>query len=583
MEQKKKNTHKFRDPKAKLRAAIASLEQFTKLNASEPIPHIYHHPNKCSGLKKVIALASCFISSTFSEKVRKENASKCDKIEGEVRNAIDDVKRYHPLLSRKKSTEARALAARAIKAINHFNKMVESVEEKSTSWHKRLQRYLIKRSRLSLVNGHKVTLPPVQLSEKTPEENSSIPEKVASIIEHNPLSHPISDREVDAFRMKAISLIQNQKNLFPSIADALNSVRESPIFTTISSDATPGSVPASSVICLQQTISPFPGETIILRGAFKRNPSALSPSTPIPESFELSMQSVQTGFPDPSLYTGWTLADALIPPLPHRPEQLNILPQILKKRVEITTALIEKGPSLSRAKELLKLKREAAHENKGIFLSLHKKLCLAIISAAPGHLVSEDLGNFVLNFFTWLEKQAHPFDQLTQIYCELNYSFITKPFQTLQRTWIEQTDRNLFSDNPARSYSSALEILQKTWEEAKISLVKQKDYPKEVENFLIPMGRIFGVTSHNIILQYTSEMMEFSPPELSEFERKLQIAAFKQQQTFLEELEGDNPKNPFGQMEESLQENIVLFNSKGNPHPIVTELERYYKGRFLHK
>ncbi|MFQ5729817.1 MAG: hypothetical protein ACE5GN_05610, partial [Waddliaceae bacterium] len=435
-----KHSHHFRDPNARLSSALDTLEKFTTRNAKGPIPHIYRYTKDQTLFKKIMSFTKNYVAATFSEKVRKKNELERNKAEEEVWNAIDDVKRYHPLICKKNSSKEKILASRAIATIQNFNRAIESAEQQSSCWHKRLLLFLIKRSRLSFAKTRKV------------EISSPSSDKITTFVEKNNFKKSLTERETDAFRMKGISLIQNHGILFPSIKEILSSLRESPIYTTPPQDA----MPASSILCLEQTLSPFPGETIIIRGAFKREANEITPSTPIPDSFELTTQSIQTGFPYPSQHTGWTLAEPLIAPPPHRLEELKSLPPLIGKKENAARALSEKTPLLAKAKEGLKRKLEAMKSHKKEFLLLHRKLCLGILLSAPRDLITNDDENTITRYFKWLSDQS----QIARGYHELNQRFIIRPFEALSLAWTKQTNKELLCNDPKRSYAAAKEILR---------------------------------------------------------------------------------------------------------------------------
>jgi hypothetical protein len=148
MEKNIKRSHHFRDPNAKLSSALDILEKFTSQNAKEPIPHVYSYSKNQTLLKQIISFAKCCVAAAFSKKVRKKNELERNKAEEEIWNAIDNIKRYHPLVCKKKSSKENVLASRAIATIQNFNRVMESVEHQSPTWRKRLLRFLRKRARL---------------------------------------------------------------------------------------------------------------------------------------------------------------------------------------------------------------------------------------------------------------------------------------------------------------------------------------------------------------------------------------------------------------------------------------------------
>lgn len=284
----------------------------------------------------------------------------------------------------------------------------------------------------------------------SPSITPFISEKLNFPIDQEDTTPQITNREADAFRMKAISLMNNNEVHFPSIAEAMNILRESPIYFTVSQDEAEGRVSASSIISLQQTLTPFPGETIILKGSFKRDPQSLTISTPITNSFQLSSASKQTGFPYPIQHTGWALANCLIPKEPHRLENLKEVREILTKKSTVAESLLKKEEFHEKAKQLLKLKEEASLKHQRTLLSLHKSLCQAFLSAAPKSVLPEGAGKVILSYFHWLEDHPSPLAQMAKDYHSINLWFTTKPFLELKQAWVEQKNTQLFSKNPKK-------------------------------------------------------------------------------------------------------------------------------------
>lgn len=129
------------------------------------------------------------------------------------------------------------------------------------SWHSRFLKFFKKNS---LLNSHIVHI-----------ETKSFHSEMATRLG----SQKITEREIDAFRMKAITLIKNHDVTFPSVAEALKTIKNTPIYATYEHEN-------EAIVILEQRLSPFPGETIILKGSFKRDPKSLVSTIPI--NFELT-------------------------------------------------------------------------------------------------------------------------------------------------------------------------------------------------------------------------------------------------------------------------------------------------------
>src|ERR1700733_8975472 len=403
-------------------------------------------------------------------------------------------------------------------------------------WHKRLVNFVSKRASLS--KKFEVSL--LKVGHKQGKETSFFSEKIPTFVENN----GPSQRESDVFRMKAITLIQNQAPLFPSIKKALASLKESPIYAinSVASNTKSTSLMANSVITLEQKLTPFPGETIVLKGAFIRSSNSLTPTIPIPESFELSMKSEQTGFPHPSQYTGWSLSDALMPIQPHCQKQIRAISDLLKKQQTISAELLQ-GSLSAKAKKLLWRKEACVNDNQQEFLGLQEKLSTTLLKAA-----SRETNNLnpqiITKFFAWLRGQSSIYSLLSNTYSLMNDNFVLLPFKKLFKVWIDQyCDPQ--SIGRKITFLEARQILEAARKDVVETLVNDQDQPQPILEYILTTGKLIGASSDRIILQHLSEIMEFPPPFLTSFEKKLQVAAYKQLASFVSELSNDSKEFSF--------------------------------------
>ncbi len=513
-----------RDPKAKLTAALDTLETYTKENNPKPIQN-------ASSIRQMIGFAQTLVS--------------VDRIKPHtVIRAIEDVKRYHPIINGSISEESQKLSERALDSIHRFNQLSKT----PTKWFQKLFRFFFKKKKIKKT---------IHLN--TPSQHKKA-EQVSIVV-----AQALLKQEEDAFRMKAISLIRKKGILFPSIEDALKAIRETPIYTT-----TP--ISASSILMLSQTLTPFPGETVILKGSFKRTPKGPLPSTPISDSFELSTKSVQTGFPYPSQHTGWALADALIPMHPHRVEELPQLNELFIKKEEISNAFSDQKPLKKHAHALIQSKEKAVQEQSKEFFNLHRQLFCSILTAAPKHLVSSNASSSVTAFYNWISKHPSPYRECSQWWYQFNQLYLTTPFEALQEAWIEQKNLKLLSEDPERSFSTAKHILH----DALMKQAPPDNTPQPVKELFLCMKPIIGLSAQNLFLQYTSEIIEFTPPQLSDFEKTLQSLALTQLEEYIKELESPLSKHPLQTMQDVLNNEIECINSKERHHLLVDKLEHYY-------
>jgi hypothetical protein len=231
----------------RLVAALETLENFTRKNSEEPVPHVYHQDVPDGGtFQKILGLGQCFIKAALSEKTRQTHDKKRLNEESQVLHALNEVRRFHPLIDQN-------LAERLTQAIQQYNDIVERAKTTPISWEGRILKFLYQKSRLSLSRTHSFELK---------IEPSTVCNKINS-----QLANKATTREIDAFRTKAISLLKDS-GAFSSVAAILQSVRNAPIDT----------VSEASTITLEQKLS----ETVTIRGVFQRIPGG---SRPIPNSF----------------------------------------------------------------------------------------------------------------------------------------------------------------------------------------------------------------------------------------------------------------------------------------------------------
>lgn len=132
-------------------------------------------------------------------------------------------------------------------------------------------------------------------------QNPPIPEvKLKNILKKSRFESNFEVQEADAFRMKAISLLQPHK-FYSTIQEKISSLQLAPLFTQEDNE--------KNQITLSQVLLPFPGERIELKGTFQRNDNR---TIPVANSFQLHRISNVTGFPHPAQHAGWAFSDAFI-------------------------------------------------------------------------------------------------------------------------------------------------------------------------------------------------------------------------------------------------------------------------------
>lgn len=553
----------LRDPKTKLATALDILEKYHASSGASKLLNGLRK-TKTSQAKEIVRFAFQWVTSHFSSEARCHQ----ELLEKTLQNALDEVKRYHPVVCSAPSKESQKLIERALSAIQKYNQLIDAAKSSGSRWDKRLLRFFINKNAPSLKRKNRIVLQTAP-SSKQLRFLSSFPR----MLHGEKTGEPLLKQEEDAFRMKAISLIQKHKIAFPSIEETLKAIQQSPI---ISQKET------ASVIALEQTMYPFPGEILILKGAFKRQLGSLVSSTPIPERFELSLESSQTGFPCPSQW-GWSLSDEWIPPEPHHPEAISLLCELLQRKKQIIQKIKNSTIMKQRAYQLFVTKKETAEKHRKTFLTLHKQLWLALLTAAPASEISKEAVHQISPFFSWLETHPHLYLELVSTYQLLNRICFSLPFKALHQSWLEQADAELFSDNKEICLKAAKKILKKGWKNGQERLeenLESEGEKKEIKKrFLLSIIPVLTAPSQEVFLHYFSETIDFCPSPLSIFAKKLQSLAFFQQEGFFKALEKEQSgtEDSFKSMEENLffaalhfQHNHPVF------HHLVERLEKYY-------
>lgn len=268
-----------------------------------------------------------------------------------------------------------------------------------------------------------------------------------------------SKQELDAFRMKAITLLKHHDVRFTSLAEQLHMMREVPI-VTLDNPAL-----AERIIAMQQTISPFPGETIELKGSFMRDLQSRCHSIPIPESFHISAYSQQTGFPHPSQHHGWALSPMLLP----EGHALS------GKMQEIANELMPKGVLNIKAKEMLKIKQQCFQMHLHDFLELHQQLNNGLLKAAK--LDKIDGKELLDRFFANLKKENNPYMRMSMTHWQIVlHSFEKARSTNLPLSLLQQDYASLMED----CYQKILKTNRKLLEQ--LALKQLQEFIFELEN-----------------------------------------------------------------------------------------------------
>jgi len=463
-----------------------------------------------------------------------------------MHQALDDLERFHSIVLQKSTTESQELALETARICKKI-----SEESNQPDLNRRLKRLLKKKSSSLLYQPLLDIIPQIN-------KNLCCPESLKDE----------KGRITDIFRMKAITLINSRSGLFPSTDHTFETIRKAPIYSIHSSKDLTEEI---SLLTLEQTFSPFPGETVIVRGLFKCG---------LPESFALTTQSVQTGFPYPSQHDGWTLSNSFIPQSLLRPEYCHELSLFLEKKEAVAENFLNKTPLFDKSRAIWQIKLDCSQQHKTEFISLHKMLAQAIIALAPKEFVPDDHVEVISSYFYSLETQKSPFITLANLYQHINAYYIEEPYTFLLNCWSNQTNEELFSECQKKRSKAATQIISNRVDEACLAI---HDIEKSacVKAYIKLFGNIIGKSAIGIHLQYFSEILESAPPQLNNFQKRLQTAALMQQEAFFYELEHSSLTFPFSLLKKSIEEQISLFSMPEKLHPFCSKIEKYYVNRYL--
>lgn len=370
---------KKKDSTNEIQAAIEILEAFSRGRESK---------SSLSLLKKTIAFAKDIFTISTDSQIR-------------VQRALDTLKSNASLIQEmeKGSTPQKNLASSAYAAIDRFNALGQQLKKRPLPWRRWMEQLHVEIPRDNISN------PKIELSHKfhfiEPEKAQYRPSLfIDPSLTKNDLQP--SPFELDAFRMKAITLLKHQEIRFTSLTDELKLIREVPI--VVQESPSLSQTFKESIIAMQQTLSTLPGETIELKGSFKRYPQSNCHSVPIPESFRIKTEIHQTGFPHPSQRNGWSVSPLLLPSegIAH------------EMRIHIAKELQPHGKWNQQAKETLKLKKLAFEANLDEFVMLHRRLNQKMLNN-----IYQDCQSILDTFYEVLSKNPHPYQYLSDIHQQI--------------------------------------------------------------------------------------------------------------------------------------------------------------------
>lgn len=591
-------TRQPHDPTEDIKKAVEKLSAFNMQNETASV----------GSLQKTIDFMRDFLSAKFSDKSRDVQNKEREKNEFEILNAIDIIKSNYLLLEKlqKGSPQQQKLAASVLAVIERYNTIIDDAQVKPSSFAARIAAFFAEKNGSTMTkNLAKIHFPlhtfihrdftdkekgaeiEPTLKKYSPAMNS--PFIVASskkisylsqvVVQLTPLPiHEVphlSKQGIELFYMKVIALVEKHGIL--SNTEARHAVRMAHLHTTINPESN-----ACTVTCM---LTPFPGQSIVVKGSFEKSPRSTEYTIPNAKSFQLTFTSTQTGFPHPSQHTGWALTD-LVPNYPHQLDELPLLKPLYELKQKFAHELLSNEPLIEKSRQRLRLKKQAFEKNKEQMISLHKQVCQSLIAAAPKDLIPLDTNEVVDQFFARLGRIQNSYDYLAETYHIINASFVMRPQERLKQAWIErgQTD---FAAQVIMNNEMA-HVMDELHHQSQLTA---SDLEKCTIDFILKIGQILGKSSQNILLQQMSESMNFAPPMLNDFELKIQTIVYKQLKGFLYQSSQSSIEEIEEKLLSQLEADIAVltsdsFKSLEETDPeaqIVKELEAYYNTRYYTK
>lgn len=537
----------FQDPTDALQAAIEELSLFTQPEVSRLEVGADGHliAAQETPLEKVVGLARCYLGQFLFDQARQKQKKKLQQIKQALLKARDIVQSHSALIEKlEQGNEAqRKLATYALKAIQRYNTVVEqdysSLSDIYTIYNYERKRLLldqeIKGQRIELARTVSIKYeshPDANPAHKMLKELSAaltlgaVKKQYATI---NSTHKKSTQFMVDTFRMKSIRMLQTHfmQTSSLSFADVLQLMKQTPIEVEEKSE--------EGILTMKQLLEVEPGSMILLTGDFKRHADAKFMTMPILDSFRLSSQIIHSGFPYPSQHIGWALADKWVEAFPLRTDQTPLFQQIEQKRKQLAHRLLFDQPTVQKMRRHYRMKREVFDQNRTLFLSFHRQLQEALRQSAGLNDEHDDIQTILDAFYQEAHEAPSAFDIVVQTQQQLSDLFFKQPLQVLEEDWLECRLPLLRSGSTQNRFKIACQQLTQQQQ----MVCEQLDLSQPRQAFINLQGPLLGKAFQAIALQYQSEKMGFAPPVLSSFERQLQICAFHQLSTFIQECEED--------------------------------------------
>lgn len=565
-----KSFSKLTPPTAQLLDAIEKLEAY--INRPED-------PSRRARLSETFAKLRSLFSGKETHHSKPEKSRYRLPSDQEMNAAIEIVNRSRLLIEtlHRGTEEEKKLA----ESLNH------TIAKYNTGCDLRIKKLLEKQPLLTRLrqNGSEAptkiaVVPKISVSRHYPGEKESqsslLPDAARAV---SAASILVPRQSAELFHMKVLALLERYG--IASNHEARTIIKNSPIRIELANDP--------STCTLIQTLALFPGQTVIVKGSSSLDPKTSTIKKLFPETFSLTLESTQTGFPDPSQRCGWTVAGQLIPFSPQRIDLLLKTAPLFHKKLSAIAGLQPQGDLLKRAKSLIAARKQTFNKNSQVLLPLHKKLIESMITEGNERKdASLQLQN-ISKFFDTLSADTKPFDLLCEVNRLVIDFYIVEPRKRLIEGIIKGKETPLGSEDASERFIAVERLFDDLLIDNKKTVKEwlENDHmlPSEAHDYIVSVGDILSRAAKDIILQYLSEDLIYSPQKLTRFQSAVQTTAYRQLEGFLDELFDEEEKHTsehsftlLEKMKSEILEDIAIITCT-KEHALADELADYFEKR----
>ena len=543
-----------RDARETLKSAVAKLAAFASGSRERARPHLYDLELRDdvivalpkAPVKRAIALTRSLLVGSAAERERTE------RLHTTIVTAIDDIKDHALLVEQLRHGDPaeQRLATAAHAVIDQYNALVESGKKRSIR--QRVARYLYQKA--GWLTERVLANEPVDLHRSCDHHIARLSKpqrvlhtaidgiaidltgRVTSAIRSLHLNdtgttEKATKGELDAYRMKAISLLQRHGTA--SLKHAIDAVHNTPIVVEDEKSNPIESSTAPTIVSFKQRVQAVPGQEIILEGAFQRTEAGRVGSVPIPNSFRLSTRPQYTAFPSAALSYGWALSDDLIPTMPLHPERMPILADLLHRRRALARDLLSNPETIARADAIAQYKRRAFERRPADFLQAHKTLSLAL-----GIEVDS-----VERYFDSLRDLSNQYQLLSLAHQTAVDLFVNGSIHSVIHNWPTSDDASI--EVAADRLDIATNLYRAAQGNSTRALLSARDAaisPFEVAtlDYLRTHGERLSTLCEPIALATLADQLSMVFTPTTGAHQRLQAVLYRQQEAYLEDLSAPN-------------------------------------------